>query len=47
MTLTRRRLHLRLLELVWLGGFSTIENRTQLPLVLGFTLAHGYTRLVM
>ena len=24
-----------------------IENRTQLPLVLGFTLAHGYTRLVM
>ena len=24
-----------------------VENRTQLPLVLGFTLAHGYTKLVM
>ena len=26
---------------------ETVENRTQLPLVLGFTLAHGHTRLVM
>ena len=24
-----------------------VENRTQLPLVLGFILAHGHTRLVM
>ena len=24
-----------------------VKNRTQLPLVVGFTLAHGHTRLVM
>ena len=24
-----------------------VKNRTQLPLVIGFTLAHGHTRLVM
>ena len=24
-----------------------VENRTQLPLVLGFALAHGHTRLAM
>ena len=26
---------------------KAVENRTQLPLVLGFTLAHGHTRLIM
>ena len=26
---------------------EAVENRTQLPLALGFTLAHGHTRLVM
>ena len=29
------------------SGEAGVENRTQLPLVLGFTLAHGYTKLVM
>ena len=33
---------------VWdLVGVPSVENRTQLPLALGFTLAHGHTGLVM
>ena len=28
-------------------GMQNVENRTQLLLVLGFTLAHGHSRLVM